>query len=246
VTVLTGAEWALAESVGRGFSHNAVDSGKPGKGGLSRRPPCRGRTVQRLPRTGGRLSSMRVAGWGYRARASSGFFRKHPGRWGHHPRRAEARAAPFISTQRGEALSFAPPRNGAPAQTRRRKPFPLTTPMPAKLARSLMPLCCRQMRRSTANGRRRCGARAGSLRGECVAEGRLDFFEQAKPWLTGDAARGDQAALAASVGMNANALKVAVHRLKQRISCHVYRNLKSSSVSGAAALAWSIRRAKNP
>jgi len=30
-----------------------------------------------------------------------------------------------------------------------------------------------------------------ALRRECVAEGRADFFEQVKPWLTGDAARGD-------------------------------------------------------
>jgi len=55
-----------------------------------------------------------------------------------------------------------------------------------------------------------------SLRSECAAEDRLGFFEQVKPWLTGDAARGDQAALAASCGMSANALKVAVHRLKRR------------------------------
>jgi DNA-directed RNA polymerase specialized sigma24 family protein len=55
-----------------------------------------------------------------------------------------------------------------------------------------------------------------SLRSECAAEGRAEFFEQVKPWLTGDAARGDQSELAASCGMNANALKVAVHRLKRR------------------------------
>jgi RNA polymerase sigma-70 factor (ECF subfamily) len=66
-----------------------------------------------------------------------------------------------------------------------------------------------------------------SLRCECIAEGRLDFFEQVKPWLTGDAARGDQAALAASGGMNANALKVAVHRLKRR-----FRQLLRAEVAG--------------
>ena len=66
-----------------------------------------------------------------------------------------------------------------------------------------------------------------SLRGECATEGRLDFFEQVKPWLTGEAARGDQAALAASYGLNANALKVAVHRLKRR-----FRQLLKAEVAG--------------
>ena len=66
-----------------------------------------------------------------------------------------------------------------------------------------------------------------ALRRECVAEGRADFFEQVKPWLTGDAAHGDQAALAAGCGMNANALKVAVHRLKRR-----FRQLLKAEVAG--------------
>ena len=66
-----------------------------------------------------------------------------------------------------------------------------------------------------------------ALRCECVAEGRSDFFEQVKPWLTGDAARGDQAALAANAGMNANTLKVAVHRLKRR-----FRQLLKAEVAG--------------
>jgi RNA polymerase sigma-70 factor (ECF subfamily) len=66
-----------------------------------------------------------------------------------------------------------------------------------------------------------------SLRHECIAEGRADFFELVKPWLTGDTTRGDQAALAASCGMNANALKVAVHRLKRR-----FRQLLKAEVAG--------------
>jgi DNA-directed RNA polymerase specialized sigma24 family protein len=66
-----------------------------------------------------------------------------------------------------------------------------------------------------------------ALRQECIAEDRADFFEQAKPWLTGDTARGDQRALAASCGMNANALKVAVHRLKRR-----FRKLLKAEVAG--------------
>jgi RNA polymerase sigma-70 factor (ECF subfamily) len=66
-----------------------------------------------------------------------------------------------------------------------------------------------------------------ALRCECVAEERADFFEQVKPWLTGDAARGDQVALAAGCGMNASALKVAVHRLKRR-----FRQLLKAEVAG--------------
>jgi len=66
-----------------------------------------------------------------------------------------------------------------------------------------------------------------ALRRECATEGRADFFELVKPWLTGDTARGDQAALAARHGMNANALKVAVHRLKQR-----FRQLLKAEVAG--------------
>jgi DNA-directed RNA polymerase specialized sigma24 family protein len=66
-----------------------------------------------------------------------------------------------------------------------------------------------------------------SLRAECATEGRAEFFEQVKPWLTGEAAHGDQTALAASCGMNANALKVAVHRLKRR-----FRQLLKDEVAG--------------
>ena len=66
-----------------------------------------------------------------------------------------------------------------------------------------------------------------ALRQECAAAGRADFFELVKPWLTGDTARGDQTALAASCGLNANALKVAVHRLKRR-----FRQLLKAEVAG--------------
>ena len=65
------------------------------------------------------------------------------------------------------------------------------------------------------------------LRDECAAEGRAEFFEQVKPWLTGDSAHGDQVALAARCGMNAIALKTAVHRLKRR-----YRQLLKAEVAG--------------
>ena len=66
-----------------------------------------------------------------------------------------------------------------------------------------------------------------ALQHECTAEGRADFFQSVKPWLTGDTARGDQAALAARCGLNANALKVAIHRLKRR-----FRQLLKAEVAG--------------
>jgi len=66
-----------------------------------------------------------------------------------------------------------------------------------------------------------------ALRRECADGGREDFFEQVKPWLTGEAARGDQTALAAGCGMSAGALKAAVHRLKRR-----FRQLLKAEVAG--------------
>ena len=74
-----------------------------------------------------------------------------------------------------------------------------------------------------------------SLRRECLAEGRAEFFEGVKPWLTGEAAHGDQTALAARFGMNANALKVAVHRLKRR-----FRELLKAEVGGTLDDAGSV------
>jgi DNA-directed RNA polymerase specialized sigma24 family protein len=54
------------------------------------------------------------------------------------------------------------------------------------------------------------------LQSECAAEGKQTQFETLKPWLMGDAAHGDQAALAAACGMGLSALKMAVQRLRQR------------------------------
>jgi len=55
-----------------------------------------------------------------------------------------------------------------------------------------------------------------AVRNQCTSEGRLEFFNQVKPWLTGEAAHGDQAAIAETLGMSPAALKMAVHRLKRR------------------------------
>jgi len=66
-----------------------------------------------------------------------------------------------------------------------------------------------------------------TLREECAADGRADFFLLVKPWLTGDAAHGDQSVLAEKCGVNATALKVAIHRLKRR-----FREVLRKEVAG--------------
>lgn len=56
-----------------------------------------------------------------------------------------------------------------------------------------------------------------ALREECAAEGRETFFDRVKPLLTGDAAHGDQAELAAACDMSIDAFRMALHRLKRRL-----------------------------
>ena len=56
-----------------------------------------------------------------------------------------------------------------------------------------------------------------ALRGDCRTEGREAFFDQIKPLLTGDADHGDQANTASACGMNLDAFRMAVHRMKKRL-----------------------------
>lgn len=55
-----------------------------------------------------------------------------------------------------------------------------------------------------------------ALRAEFAAAGKLPLFEALKPWLMGDAAHGDQVALAATWGMPPSALKMAIQRLRRQ------------------------------
>jgi RNA polymerase sigma-70 factor (ECF subfamily) len=66
-----------------------------------------------------------------------------------------------------------------------------------------------------------------SLRTQCLAAGRGTIFAQARPWLTGDAAHGDQGAAAEAIGMSATAFKMAVHRLK-----HDFRQCVKAEIAG--------------
>jgi RNA polymerase sigma-70 factor (ECF subfamily) len=54
------------------------------------------------------------------------------------------------------------------------------------------------------------------LEKEWTDAGKADEFARLKPWLTGDADHGDQAASARESGMSEGALKVAVHRVRRR------------------------------
>ncbi len=62
---------------------------------------------------------------------------------------------------------------------------------------------------------------------ECAREGRADFFQQVKPWLTGDATHGDQGAVAEACGMSAAALKMAISRLRRR-----FRDCVKAEIAG--------------
>jgi RNA polymerase sigma-70 factor (ECF subfamily) len=65
------------------------------------------------------------------------------------------------------------------------------------------------------------------VRRECEEEGRGDFFQRLKPWLTGDAQHGDQGAVADACGMSAAALKMAISRLRRR-----FRDCLRAEVAG--------------
>lgn len=66
-----------------------------------------------------------------------------------------------------------------------------------------------------------------ALQAGCAAEGKSDLFDTLRPWLLGESAYGDQAAAASALGMNANALKTAVHRMRHR-----FRQCVKSEVAG--------------
>jgi DNA-directed RNA polymerase specialized sigma24 family protein len=55
-----------------------------------------------------------------------------------------------------------------------------------------------------------------ALAAEHERQGKAEQFQLLKPWLTGDAAGGCQADVAARLGLTEGALKVAIHRLRKR------------------------------
>jgi RNA polymerase sigma-70 factor (ECF subfamily) len=55
-----------------------------------------------------------------------------------------------------------------------------------------------------------------ALERECATEGKAALLEHLRPWLLGEAAYGEQAEGAHSLGLSAGAMKVAVHRMRHR------------------------------
>lgn len=74
----------------------------------------------------------------------------------------------------------------------------------------------------------------GDLQRECELEGKAVLFEKLQPWLTGDAAHGDQLELAASLGMNLNSLKSQIHRLKSRFRALVKEQIAATLNEGGS------------
>jgi DNA-directed RNA polymerase specialized sigma24 family protein len=72
------------------------------------------------------------------------------------------------------------------------------------------------------------------LQRECEVEGKAVVFEKLQPWLTGDAAHGDQLELAASLGMNLNSLKSQIHRLKARFRALVKEQIAATLDEGGS------------
>lgn len=63
------------------------------------------------------------------------------------------------------------------------------------------------------------------LESEMRSEGKLDLFQLIKPWLTGDADTTSQASAAAQLGMSADSVKTAVHRLRKRFRTLMKRRI---------------------
>lgn len=55
-----------------------------------------------------------------------------------------------------------------------------------------------------------------SLESLLQSEGKTALFSQLRPWLAGSASPGAQAKAAANLGLTENALRVAIHRLRER------------------------------
>jgi RNA polymerase sigma-70 factor (ECF subfamily) len=65
-----------------------------------------------------------------------------------------------------------------------------------------------------------------ALEKECWAEQKGALLEHLRPWLLGEATHGDQAQAGEALGLSAGAMKVAVHRMRQR-----YRRLVRAEIA---------------
>lgn len=55
-----------------------------------------------------------------------------------------------------------------------------------------------------------------ALQRECAAEGKAHLLAHIRPWLVGESVHGDQTGEAETLGISAGAMKVAIHRMRQR------------------------------
>jgi DNA-directed RNA polymerase specialized sigma24 family protein len=73
-----------------------------------------------------------------------------------------------------------------------------------------------------------------ALETELAAEGKARLLEVLKPWLIGGADHGDQQAAATELGLSATAIRVAVHRLRQKFRDAVRAELRQTLVEGGS------------
>jgi hypothetical protein len=66
-----------------------------------------------------------------------------------------------------------------------------------------------------------------ALHAECLAQGKPELVNQARPWLMGESGYGDQSAVAAALGLSLPAMKAVIHRLRSR-----FRQLVKAEVAG--------------
>ena len=66
-----------------------------------------------------------------------------------------------------------------------------------------------------------------ALGDESRAQGKPELVEQLRPWLMGESGYGDQAAMAAKLGLSAQAMKALVHRMRSR-----FRQCVKTEVAG--------------
>jgi RNA polymerase sigma-70 factor (ECF subfamily) len=65
------------------------------------------------------------------------------------------------------------------------------------------------------------------LQAECARDEKTALFDTLRPWLLGESEYGDQSAAAEALGMNAGAIKTAVHRMRHR-----FRQCVKAEVAG--------------
>lgn len=80
-----------------------------------------------------------------------------------------------------------------------------------------------------------------ALETEFARMGKSAHFEHLRRWLTSQGAAGDQAEAAARLGMSVNALRVAIHRIRQRFATLVREEIAHTVAGGEAEVTEELR-----